>query len=369
VATAAIVLSLIWVATVRGQAQSAPPAPMAEEVFKNIQVLKGIPVDQFMGTMGIIAASIGRGCSECHLLDSGSDWALYAEDTPLKQATRRMLLMTKQINASNFGGRQMVTCYSCHRGMQRPKVIPSLVALYGVPPDEPDDIVAAAPDAPKADEIFDRYLTSIGGSANVAALTSYTAIGTYQGWDDQQANPLQVYAHAPDQRLWSWRSPYGDRTLGYNGRDGWITASRSERPVPLEFLTGQELDGTRLEGALTFPTRIKQALTQVHVGFPASINDRDVQVIQGRTAGGTLVTLYFDTETGLLTRLMWYADSPIGRIVTQYDYEDYRAVAGVRIPFRWTRTWLDGRAVFQLSDVQPNVSIPTGRFARPSQRP
>jgi len=56
--------------------------------------------------------------------------------------------------------------------------------------------------------------------------------------------------------------------------------------------------------------------------------------------------MYFDTETGLLTRLMRYTDSPVGRIVTQYDYEDYRPVGGVRIPFKWTRTWLDGRSVF-----------------------
>jgi outer membrane lipoprotein-sorting protein len=339
---------------------------MAEEVFKNVQILKGIPVDEFMGAMGIIAASVGRGCSECHLLDSSSDWALYAEDTPLKQATRRMLRMVKQINDANFGGRQVVTCYSCHRGQQRPRVTPSLVALYAAPPDEPDDIVDAVSDGPTADQIFDKYLTAIGGAARVAALTSYTAEGTYQGWDDQQAYPLQVYARAPNQRLWSWRSSHGGRTMVYDGREGWLTASRIERPVPLEFLSGQELDGTRLEAELMFPTRIKQVLMQTRVGLPVSVNDRDVQVVQGRTAGGALVTLYFDMESGLLTRLMRYVDSPIGRIVTQYDYDDYRAVAGVRIPFKWTRTWLDGRSVFRLSNVRPNVQIPADRFARPS---
>jgi len=75
---------------VHGQASSVPRPPMAEDVFKNVQVLKGIPVDEFLGTMGIIAASVGRGCSECPLLDSGSDWALYAEDTPMKQVARRI---------------------------------------------------------------------------------------------------------------------------------------------------------------------------------------------------------------------------------------------------------------------------------------
>ena len=359
---AAIVLALTSVATVRGQAALRPP--MAEDVFKNVQVLKGIPVDEFMGTMGIIAASVGRGCSECHLLDSGSDWALYAEDTPMKQVARRMILMVRTINDSNFGGRQEVTCYSCHRGLQRPRVTPSLVALYGAPPDEPDDIITAAGGASEADRIFDKYLNAVGGAARVAALTSFTATGTYQGWDDQQPYPLQVYARAPNQRLWSWRSSFGERSMVYDGRNGWITASPSERPVPVEFLSGQELDGMRIEAELTFPARIKQALRDVRVGDPVSINDRDAQVVQGRTAAGTLVTLYFDAETALLTRLMRYTDSPIGRIVTQYDYGDYRPVDGVRIPFTWTRTWLDGRSVFRLTDVRPNVPIPADRFAR-----
>ena len=363
-ATIALILTLVSVASVRGQGPSPRP-PMAEDVFKNIQVLRGIPVDQFMGVMGIIAASVGRGCNECHLLDSTTDWALYAEDTPLKQATRRMLLMTKQINDSNFGGRQVVTCYACHRGLQRPRVTPSLVALYAAPADEPDDVVSEPADAPKADQIFAKYITAIGGAARVGALGSYAATGTYQGWDDQQPSPLHVYAQAPNRRLWQWHSIFGDRTMAYNGHDGWITASRFERPVPVEFLSGQELDGTRIEAELTFPTRITQMLTQLRVGLPVSIGDRDAQVVQGRTAAGALVTLYFDMETGLLTRLMRYTDSPIGRIVTQYDYEDYRPVAGVRIPFKWTRTWLDGRSVFQLTDVQPNVTIPADRFAPP----
>ena len=78
------------------------------------------------------------------------------------------------------------------------------------------------------------------------------------------------------------------------------------------------------------------------------------------------MSLYFDMQTGLLTRLMRYSDSPVGRIVTQYDYEDYRPVAGVRIPFKWTRTWLDGRSVFQLSEVQPNVQVDEAKFGRPT---
>src|SRR5262249_30810602 len=51
---------------------------MAEELFKNVQILKGIPVDQFMSTMGFFSASLALNCSDCHVERSGSDWARYA---------------------------------------------------------------------------------------------------------------------------------------------------------------------------------------------------------------------------------------------------------------------------------------------------
>src|SRR2546427_10250190 len=131
---------LLAVAAVGGQAPPSDSPPMAEEVFKNIQVLKGIPVDQFMGTMGFFSASLGLNCTDCHTDDSGGNWQKYADDTTLKRTARRMVTMMQAINNDNFGGRQMVTCNTCHRGVTNPNVMPSLNQLYSTPPpDEPGD--------------------------------------------------------------------------------------------------------------------------------------------------------------------------------------------------------------------------------------
>src|ERR1700681_923597 len=93
-----------------------PKPPMAEEVFKNVQVLKGIPVDDFMSTMGVFSAALGMSCEDCHAAND-SKWENYALDTSAKkQVARRMIVMMSGINKGSFGGRQMVTCYSCHRG-------------------------------------------------------------------------------------------------------------------------------------------------------------------------------------------------------------------------------------------------------------
>src|SRR5712692_3786419 len=109
---------------------------MAEDVFKKVQTLKGISVNEFMETMGFFSASLGLNCTDCHISESSGDWARYADDTALKRTTRRMIQMVNTINQANFGGRRAVTCYSCHRGTTRPKVIPSLAEQYGSPPPE-----------------------------------------------------------------------------------------------------------------------------------------------------------------------------------------------------------------------------------------
>ena len=97
-------------AIVSANAQTKPL--MAEEVFKNVQVLKGIPADEFMNTMGFFAASLSFNCTSCHGLASAGDVARFADDTPLKQTARKMILIVRAINQANFAGMRRVTCYT-----------------------------------------------------------------------------------------------------------------------------------------------------------------------------------------------------------------------------------------------------------------
>jgi hypothetical protein len=163
----------------------------------------------------------------------------------------------------------------------------------------------------------------------------------------------------------------GDRTTTYDGRTGWTAAPSTERPVPVLALAGGDLDGVKLDAELAFPARLKQTLGNWRVGFRTTIDDRDgqvdVDVIQGTSAGGTLATLYFDVQSGLLVRLVRYADSRVGRIPMQTDYADYRDVGGVKLPFRISATWLDGRSTIELSDVKINTPIAPSTFAKPSK--
>jgi hypothetical protein len=281
-----------------------------------------------------------------------------------------MLLMVSAINRDNFGGRQVVTCYTCHRGGNRPVVTPSLAALYGASTlDEPDDVLvaaSAASGAPSADQILDRYITALGGATRLAGLTSFAAKGTYEGYGDPAKRPVDLYAKAPRQRAMVVHGSDGDSSTIYGGAAGWLAAPITERPVTVQPLTAGDLEAARLEAELTFPARIKQVFTTWRVGLGSTIDDRDVQVVQGSGARG-MATLYFDKESGLLVRLVRYADSAVGRIPMQTDFADYRDVSGVKMPFRWTATWLDGRSTIELTEVRPNIAVAAARFAKPAQ--
>src|SRR5580704_6001179 len=215
-------------------AQTAPAKQlMSEQAFKNVTVLKGIPVDEFMDTMGFISASTNYNCTDCHVEPKvEGDWSVYAEETPRKAITRRMILMVQSINKTNFGGARVVTCYTCHRNVQgAPKITPSLTEQYGEPP-TPDpnevEIRRQAAGAPSADQIFDKYLDAIGGTQKAAAVTSIVFKGTYQGYAEPKA-PVDIYAKAPNQRTMIVHTDGGDRTTTCDGSHGWMAAPAADK--------------------------------------------------------------------------------------------------------------------------------------------
>ena len=387
-ATAITVAVLIgaWLAFAQQPAAQDRPL-LSEQVFKNVQALKGIPVDDFLGTMGLMSAALQFDCSDCHV-GAGTDSVDWAADTPRKRTARRMVNMVATINKDNFGGRQAVTCWSCHRNRDRPLVTPNMEAIYSMPNLEADDIIVTTPGLPSADSILDKFIQASGGAQRLAGLTSIDGKGTSVGFGGfGGGGDVEVVAKAPDKRatiiLFKAETGRGDQIRTYNGRDGWV---RTPLNVLGEFqLRGGDLDGARFDAQLSFPGQIKQILTNMKAGPPTSINDLPapasqsalqqdvatgqshvVDVVQGTGPRGLLVTLYFDRQTNLLLRELRYGPSPIGRVPTQIDFADYRDVNGIKLPFRITYAWLDGRDSIVLSEIKTNVPVDEAKFGRPA---
>jgi len=208
----ALALAIVCVGVQTGETQStaASGAPKAEEVFKNIEALKGLPADQVRPTMMLFSAALGVACIHCHVVGEGvrrdatlntatdaeyrrllklddrqpSWW--YSDpdrevDTPKKQMARMMIRMVGAINKENFGGRQVVTCFTCHRGSSHPVRDTAYDATtVPVPSATVSEAERSAISATSADQLLDRFLAAIGGATAIQKISTRVAKGNMQ---------------------------------------------------------------------------------------------------------------------------------------------------------------------------------------------
>ena len=342
---------------------------MAETVFKNVLILKGIPVDEFMDTMGMFAAATAKDCTGCHspeILDGRAE--AFAIDTPMIRKARSMVVMMNAINRSYFGGRKRVTCATCHANSSAPENVPNMAIQYGDPVDNPNSlefVVASGSNPGQIDGVFAKYLDALGGAQRLNAVTAFTATGTYAGWDTGLSEvPVEIFAKAPEQYTTVAHRTEGDSVWTYDGQNAWEASINAALPSTIP-LTKGNLDGAKLEAIVALgPTRLRQAFARWQI-TKGLIDDKPVQILRGSNPGQQPVNFYFD-NAGLLVRLLRWNETLVGPVATQYDYSDYRDVAGVKRPFKWIKTSTRNQVTMVIKEIRPNVAVDAARFTRPT---
>jgi photosynthetic reaction center cytochrome c subunit len=351
---------------------SVPPAAnaepkKAEEQFKNIQVLKGIPADQLIPGMQFITASLGVECEFCHV-----QGAMEKDDKKPKQTARKMMEMMFAINKDSFDGHREVTCYSCHRGSIDPVATPLVMSAdskSAAPETKKNEeknsegVEANGASGPTGDQLLDKYLQAAGGAKAIDKVSSRVMKGTITFGDRNV--PIDIFSKDPDKRVSFTHTPDGDSVTAFDGREGWLGVPGR----PVREMHGSDIDGAAMDADLHFAAHLKGMFSEVQVRGAEKIGDNDAYLVVGRREEKTPLRLYFDGQSGLLVRLVRYGETPFGRLPTQIDYADYREVSGVKIPFRWTLARPGGRFTIQLSDVKQNVPVDDAKFAKPTAPP
>jgi photosynthetic reaction center cytochrome c subunit len=348
-----------------GTLQPASPSlssKKAEEQFKNIQVLKGVPAEEIFPTMQFIAASLGVECEFCHVKD-----AFEKDDKKNKQTARKMMEMMFAINKDNFEGHRAVTCYSCHRGNAAPQAIPAVMteeAKLG----RPKEAAGASPGAtensgPSADQLIEKYVEVAGGAAAIDKVSSRVVKGTISF--GEKSLPIDIYSKEPEKRISFTHMPEGDNVTAFNGKEGWLGMPGR----PAREMHGSDLDGAAIDADLHLPTHLKTMFTELRQEGTEKVGDQETYVVIGRREPKPPVRLYFDQQSGLLLRLIRYGETALGWMPTEIDYSDYRETSGVKIPYRWTLARPGGRFTIQVSDVRQNVPVDDAKFIKPAAEP
>jgi hypothetical protein len=352
--------------------QGAQAQQPVERTFKNLQVIKGLSESQLYQTMNFMAVSLGEECTFCHVT-KGRDpktgqniWAWESDDKPEKQTARRMLQMVLLINGSNKVdfGQNAVTCNTCHRGQRTTVSLPSMpLAKSGHEGLKYPAPVAAPRPRPSVDEIFASYLGAVGGP-RVAVTTTLVMKGTRLASQDRQwAN--EITWSAPDKLLNLMTLPQTTIRQAVAGDKAWV-------------LNGTKLQTLTAVQAATARRGLEEVFSVVKVAQAPGMQLAGLEKIDGRemwvvvrSTPETTTSYYFDAETGLLRRRRTINHAAVLPIPEQIDFEDYRDVDGVRLPFiirkstidtydSWTRTF---------AEIKRNVAVDDALFAPPSVQP
>ena len=341
-----------------------------DQTRKNIQVLKGLPEAQLTPLMNFVAVSLGVKCDFCHV-QQGKDpktgftnWLWERDDEPEKQAARRMMKMVLDINASNTVDftKNSVTCYTCHRGQMATVGLPSMpLARSGHEPGPNDALPPAAPAArPSVDQIFAKYLDALGGPKATATRTLFM-----KGRREASQNrnfPNEITFAAPDRFLVVVTTPQAVIRQSVSGEKGWVLNGTN----PRTFTAAEAVDVRRGWEDAFAVVKVKQ-VPGMNFGGVQKVGEHETFVIAKSNDTKTEL-YYFDSATGLLVRKMTISHTSLLPIPEQIDFDDYRDVDGIKMPFTirysgidtfssWTRTF---------SEIKRDVAVDENTFAKPA---
>jgi hypothetical protein len=354
-----------------GQAGAQGSKPV-EQVRKNIQVIKGLPSSQLFPLMNFVSSSLGVTCNYCHVKNGtgGDDWVWESDEKHEKQTARRMMQMVLSVNNTNRADFRdnAVTCYTCHRGETRPAGMPTLpLTVSGHEPNTAANAAAAKSSEalPAVEQILTRYVEAVGGKEAAAKLQSRVLKGTREA-SQGRIWPVEITMKGPDKFLIVANTPQGVVQQALNGSSGWLKSSRGTQallPAELE----QVRNGARVYDVI----KVGAASPGMKVAGRERIGERDVLVIESKPSGGVTEKLYFDAQTGLLLRRLTLTETVLLPIPSQIDFEDYREVDGLKIPFTVRVSEIDTyfSSTRRFTEIKHNVPVDDTKFQMPAATP
>ena len=350
-ATACLVLQLANNERATAQ-QPARPSRTAEQAFKNIKVIKDMPAGQLQGAMAFMAASLGVDCLYCH-----TPPAMEKDDKPTKETARRMLAMVHEIN-KNFGDKVVVNCATCHRGKPKPVSNPPLPSI-STPFTSQSTTVNQQP-LPTVDEILSRYIKALGGMEAVDRVTTRMRKGAIEVAGVH--GTFEFYEVAPNKAFLSGSlpPPLGSVEQAFDGSKGWV-----KNQSGVFDMTGDGLEQARRDWIFYGDVKLREQYKEMSVAGRERLDNRELYVIVGTRPNGQIERLYFDVQTGLLARRYSETPSYFGALPIMTDYDDYRKVGKVRLPFV-VRKVRGGTILLQkISEYRLNIKIDDARFKKP----
>jgi hypothetical protein len=177
-------------------------------------------------------------------------------------------------------------------------------------------------------KIADQYVKAAGGSKVLSKIHTMTLEGTFTNTADGKSGTYTLDTKLPN-RYYS-ELVFGDKNLieAYNGKSAWHRTAAGD----LGTLLGQE--GLQLEAASSyynsrFLNLKKNKLALAFVGH-TQVRGKDALQVEVTAPTGVKREVFFDPQSHLIVK----ETGAVGGIDEELMYDDYRAVDGVKLPYK-----------------------------------
>ncbi len=212
-----------------------------------------------------------------------------------------------------------------------------------------------------ANVVLDKYLLALGGEAALQKIKTRVAEGIAELGRGRQF-PINIYSKGPDKRISVMHLPNGDSITAFDGTAGWL----SNPGHPIRLMNRSETDAARLDANLYLAAQLRNIFEDFRSAAPETIGGHNVNVVLGRRKEQPTMKFYFDQQSGLLVRILRYAETPLGLNPMQIDFADYRDANGIKTPFRWTIARPAGKFTVQMDQMQQNIPVDDSKFQQPA---
>ena len=213
-----------------------------------------------------------------------------------------------------------------------------------------------------AAQLIDKYIGSLGAVQQVASIDAVGTMTQRRPGRDFPSQQIEILSKAPGMGMTITRAGQNDNLLAYGTTAGWAKAGAA---APRD-LRNAEADGAMLEDPYNLPAHLKQMLLEPKVERQEAINGHQTYVISGKTRNLPRVEAFFEPNTGMLERLIYYNDSYFGLYPTQIDYRDFRDVNGRKVPYQWVISQTRNREFTYAMQNVKAAPLEDAKFAKPA---
>jgi hypothetical protein len=227
---------------------------------------------------------------------------------------------------------------------------------------------AAAGEQEDARAVIDRAITAQGGEAALARAKTLERSGSgvmlYVGAEVPFTEET-VLALPGRLRMTIDLAKRVRTTLVLNGDRGWLSAGGPAQELGKERLGEAQEEAYVLWVSTLLPLR-KEPFTLTPLPDDKGGDGKPAAVVKAANPGHPDVRLFFDKESGLLTRIERRAREAGAELEKTYLLGDYKDVDGVKLPGRYVELQ-NGRKITERKSTAYKLltSVDEGQFARP----